>query len=78
MRTLSRKLLSQSAFVRGFIDDRLRFPTGREREGSQSAFVRGFIDDSTASTPGGRGPRRLNPRSCAALWVPETLAGLFQ
>ena len=41
--------LSQSAFVRGFIDDPLR-PGPRTHAGeSQSAFVRGFIDDAAAT-----------------------------
>ena len=69
--------LSQSAFVRGFIDDRPRLPRHPQGRESQSAFVRGFIDDSMA------GFRRhssagLNPRSCAAssmTYVP-TEAGL--
>ena len=40
-------LKSQSAFVRGFIDD-LHFPLSRllVEFQSQSAFVRGFIDDA--------------------------------
>ena len=38
--------LSQSAFVRGFIDDLWRAQaTGISLDQSQSAFVRGFIDD---------------------------------
>ena len=38
---------SQSAFVRGFIDDELdRLLPGVVVALSQSAFVRGFIDDS--------------------------------
>ena len=41
-------LESQSAFVRGFIDDETRRrPRPAQRE-SQSAFVRGFIDDDRA------------------------------
>ena len=43
---------SQSAFVRGFIDDtpimRLRLASKHE---SQSAFVRGFIDDPVWRSP---------------------------
>ena len=37
--------LSQSAFVRGFIDDPGPRPAERRIGASQSAFVRGFIDD---------------------------------
>ena len=36
---------SQSAFVRGFIDDTPRSSAGGRTHESQSAFVRGFIDD---------------------------------
>ena len=36
---------SQSAFVRGFIDDARLGASLRGRLESQSAFVRGFIDD---------------------------------
>ena len=36
---------SQSAFVRGFIDDAAGNVVGRCLVKSQSAFVRGFIDD---------------------------------
>ena len=39
---------SQSAFVRGFIDDEFAFGVDREPMTSQSAFVRGFIDDPEA------------------------------
>ena len=43
--------MSQSAFVRGFIDDtvafRVAFASSRT---SQSAFVRGFIDDAALIT----------------------------
>ena len=45
VRVTMRGVSSQSAFVRGFIDDirrRLLVPQARV---SQSAFVRGFIDD---------------------------------
>ena len=37
--------LSQSAFVRGFIDDLEREDEAMDMIRSQSAFVRGFIDD---------------------------------
>ena len=40
---------SQSAFVRGFIDDRSQRLQLAEDGKSQSAFVRGFIDDATSS-----------------------------
>ena len=40
-------LQSQSAFVRGFIDDKLSSVLSLIRSTSQSAFVRGFIDDIT-------------------------------
>ena len=43
-------LLSQSAFVRGFIDDERALPNGQTLVVSQSAFVRGFIDDAWART----------------------------
>ena len=59
---------SQSAFVRGFIDDNiLGISAGGYSMRSQSAFVRGFIDD-LISKPHMRvrGNWRLNPRSCAA------------
>ena len=58
---------SQSAFVRGFIDDRrLAGLSYHGSDSSQSAFVRGFIDDRpTFSAPTG-GRSSLNPRSCAA------------
>ena len=36
---------SQSAFVRGFIDDEIVMQYVAIQEESQSAFVRGFIDD---------------------------------
>jgi len=36
---------SQSAFVRGFIDDRRTLVVAFDGFESQSAFVRGFIDD---------------------------------
>ena len=58
---------SQSAFVRGFIDDLLKivFPPGDYE--SQSAFVRGFIDDARRLyVRTGGSCLRLNPRSCAA------------
>ena len=38
--------VSQSAFVRGFIDDTLPWKPRGFVPLSQSAFVRGFIDDS--------------------------------
>ena len=42
-----RPKVSQSAFVRGFIDDRRRRPVAWTCvPRSQSAFVRGFIDDN--------------------------------
>ena len=37
--------MSQSAFVRGFIDDEIRISDNSLALQSQSAFVRGFIDD---------------------------------
>ena len=37
---------SQSAFVRGFIDDRTKSLFNIRSWPSQSAFVRGFIDDA--------------------------------
>ena len=41
---------SQSAFVRGFIDDKFAsLPPALLAELSQSAFVRGFIDDTFTS-----------------------------
>ena len=57
---------SQSAFMRGFIDD---IEAGTVRESgskSQSAFMRGFIDDPRRRSPIPRPTRSLNPRSCAA------------
>ena len=58
---------SQSAFVRGFIDDWPgRDPLHRCAQLSQSAFVRGFIDDSPFHGVAGTRIRSLNPRSCAA------------
>ena len=36
---------SQSAFVRGFIDDVVKAAVESRHDLSQSAFVRGFIDD---------------------------------
>ena len=44
-KTADGKATSQSAFVRGFIDDVARTGIARVAEVSQSAFVRGFIDD---------------------------------
>ena len=41
--------MSQSAFVRGFIDDSRAREIVRESVSSQSAFVRGFIDDAVPS-----------------------------
>ena len=60
------KSKSQSAFMRGFIDDWTTFYRLLNEKLSQSAFMRGFIDDlsfhsSVAPPTGG-----LNPRSCAA------------
>jgi len=43
---------SQSAFVRGFIDDISRTKPRLGRDKSQSAFVRGFIDDTRRVTAG--------------------------
>ena len=40
------RLESQSAFVRGFIDDVMQEDAILNTEASQSAFVRGFIDDA--------------------------------
>ena len=40
---------SQSAFVRGFIDDPASARSLSSRRTSQSAFVRGFIDDKKFS-----------------------------
>ena len=59
-------LTSQSAFVRGFIDDAREILNGLSSQKSQSAFVRGFIDDrqGVAATPAAGAS--LNPRSCAA------------
>ena len=57
---------SQSAFVRGFIDDAGRPRPVAQIEVSQSAFVRGFIDDALTTTPRPSGRPCLNPRSCAA------------
>ena len=39
---------SQSAFMRGFIDDRLDHDRHVLPGVSQSAFMRGFIDDASA------------------------------
>ena len=49
-RPIPDEALSQSAFVRGFIDDP-RSPRcwSTVRSSSQSAFVRGFIDDVTGA-----------------------------
>ena len=45
-------LKSQSAFVRGFIDDvNGDWWSRMSRDPSQSAFVRGFIDDSKTDSP---------------------------
>ena len=70
------RLPSQSAFVRGFIDDAALFVIiivgGLV---SQSAFVRGFIDDVPplliVTKPG---TPCLNPRSCAASSMTARLA----
>ena len=59
-------LKSQSAFVRGFIDDRERRKSAALVELSQSAFVRGFIDDKPTTAFGSSRAWSLNPRSCAA------------
>ena len=64
---------SQSAFVRGFIDDDRGRASRRGRGPSQSAFVRGFIDDLRDSPAGdGRAPC-LNPRSCAASSMTQSI-----
>ena len=47
---------SQSAFVRGFIDDADFIDAVMASKGSQSAFVRGFIDDQHPHFSGGAGP----------------------
>ena len=60
-------LESQSAFVRGFIDDtRRRRAVCPASSSSQSAFVRGFIDDRAPIFTRSPRLRSLNPRSCAA------------
>ena len=41
------RVTSQSAFVRGFIDDQALNDLAAMDSSSQSAFVRGFIDDTT-------------------------------
>ena len=57
---------SQSAFVRGFIDDRADVNATEATKESQSAFVRGFIDDTSPCPTGSSNVQGLNPRSCAA------------
>ena len=57
---------SQSAFVRGFIDDEAAAEFLVEVAGSQSAFVRGFIDDWLLGPSDRCKGYSLNPRSCAA------------
>ena len=57
---------SQSAFVRGFIDDSVMRWTARCGGKSQSAFVRGFIDDLPLRQVQAFDDLCLNPRSCAA------------
>ena len=65
---------SQSAFVRGFIDDGCRGLTVYVNGPlSQSAFVRGFIDDRSFRGTSISATRRLNPRSCAASSMTEYL-----
>ena len=60
-------MTSQSAFMRGFIDDVWTMVDGGHRpEASQSAFMRGFIDDEEMSARAPLSLRGLNPRSCAA------------
>ena len=58
--------VSQSAFVRGFIDGEEQLETADALLLSQSAFVRGFIDGGTHGSPRRARCLRLNPRSCAA------------
>ena len=77
-----RRSWSQSAFVRGFIDDaRPQPPSLLVNRWSQSAFVRGFIDDSTPTVPSSTRSASLNPRSCAAssmtLWARVKSLKLF-
>ena len=57
---------SQSAFMRGFIDDAELDEQLRTLGASQSAFMRGFIDDGWAAPTASPRRRSLNPRSCAA------------
>ena len=64
---------SQSAFVRGFIDDLAKWKAGTDvGRRSQSAFVRGFIDDTRKSKCSALSSRSLNPRSCAASSMTKT------
>ena len=47
--------MSQSAFMRGFIDDvYVEVEEARRAYESQSAFMRGFIDDGSGPGRGGR------------------------
>ena len=57
---------SQSAFVRGFIDDVWLADNDQRMPESQSAFVRGFIDDCRSRWSAPSSSTSLNPRSCAA------------
>ena len=57
---------SQSAFVRGFIDDLEASDDDVRPLLSQSAFVRGFIDDMDEILEACAKHCSLNPRSCAA------------
>ena len=68
---------SQSAFMRGFIDDELREAVRAFFYGeSQSAFMRGFIDDPAGRRANtSRRSASLNPRSCAASSMTEDGAG---
>jgi len=66
--------MSQSAFVRGFIDDATVVGPLTFLPSSQSAFVRGFIDDLRGDAGGPGDVGRLNPRSCAASSMTEVQA----
>ena len=69
---------SQSAFVRGFIDDLDGGSSSLDGLLSQSAFVRGFIDDDELGVNWQDAVKGLNPRSCAAssmTWWPERWSG---
>ena len=67
---------SQSAFVRGFIDDGSGGQVCPTQGRSQSAFVRGFIDDIREGHNPNARIYSLNPRSCAASsMTPPRIAG---